>query len=68
MAVRFIIRGVERIQGAEFTTLSTTTDPAVLARALLAGGVNRETGDFERYELVGAEVVAEEKEGRGDGE
>lgn len=54
--LRFILKYKARTYGQYFETIKTTTDIEVLKKLLTSGGINHD-GDFESYELIGAEVI-----------
>jgi len=54
--LRFILKYKARTYGQYFEIIKTTTDIEVLKKLLTSGGINRD-GDFESYELIGAEVI-----------
>lgn len=57
VVVRFILKYKARIHGQYFEQMKTTTDYNELKKLLSSGGYNH-NGDFEQYELIGAEVVS----------
>ena len=57
VVVRFILKFKARRYGQYFEQMKTTTDYDELKKLLSSGGYNHD-GDFEQYELIGAEVVS----------
>jgi len=57
VVVRFILKYKARRYGQYFEQMKTTTDYDELKRMLSSGGYNHD-GDFEQYELIGAEVLS----------
>lgn len=57
VVVRFILKYKARRYGQYFEQMKTTTDYDELKKLLSSGGYNYD-GDFEQYELIGAEVVS----------
>lgn len=57
VVVRFILKYKARRYGQYFEQMKTTTDYNELKKLLSSGGYNHD-GDFEQYELIGAEVVS----------
>lgn len=57
VVVRFILKYKARRYGQYFEHMKTTTDYDELKKLLSSGGLNND-GDFEQYELIGAEVVS----------
>lgn len=55
--VRFILKYKARRYGQYSESMKTTTDYNELKKLLSSGGYNHD-GDFEQYELIGAEVVS----------
>jgi hypothetical protein len=58
VVVRFILKYKTRRHGQYFEQMKTTTDYDELKKLLSSGGYNHDDGDFELYELIGAEVVS----------
>jgi hypothetical protein len=57
VVVRFILKYKARRYGQYFEQMKTTTDYNELKQLLSSGGYNHD-GDFEQYELIGAEVLS----------
>lgn len=57
VVVRFILKYKARRYGQYFENFKTTTDYNELKKLLSSGGYNHD-GDFEGYELIGAEVIS----------
>lgn len=57
ITIRFIIKQKTRIYGKDFDKIKTTTSYSELASLLVSGGFSAD-GDFDCYELIGAEVVS----------
>jgi hypothetical protein len=57
VVVRFILKYKARRYGQYFEQMKTTTDYDELKMLLSSGGYNHD-GDFEQYELIGAEVLS----------
>lgn len=57
VVVRFILKYKAKRYGHYFEQIKTTTDYDELKKLLSSGGYNHD-GEFEQYELVGAEVIS----------